>query len=213
MIILSSLICAYKIEQKQDDESINNSTSIIETADTADIPQWKIAYLDFLEKEKETHRSYALVYIDGDDIPELYLSGDCEATGDSICSYKNGTVVEQQLNRIGGGWYIERSGNLINQNGNMGHKYTHVYKLGKDKFELTFKALLVEHNEVLEDDEYKLYYEYSIGDESVNETEYKAAVENAFDFENAVRLNDNSVEYDSIRQQITEFEYRKTTSS
>ncbi len=206
LIILSSLMCACQRNQAQDKESTKDSTNITQITETDATPEWKTAYLNFLEQEKDSHRSYALVYVDGDDIPELYLSGNSEATGDSICAYKNGAVIEQQLNRIGGGWYIEKSGNVINQNGNMGHIYTHVYKLNENGFALTFEALSVERVEVLENDEYKLHYEYSIGDKSVNESEYNSAIETAFDFENAVRLNENKADYDTIRQQIIDFE-------
>jgi len=206
LIILSSLLCACQRNQAQDKESTKDSTNITQITETDATPEWKTAYLNFLEQEKESHRSYALVYVDGDDIPELYLSGRSEATGDSICTYKNGEVVEQHLNRTGGGWYIEKSGSVINQNGNMGHIYTHVYKLNEKGFALTFEALSVERVEVLENDEYKLHYEYSIGDKSANESEYNSAVEAAFDFENAVRLNENEVNYDTIRQQIIDFD-------
>lgn len=205
LIVLSSFMCACQRNQAQDDELTKNSTSITEATQMVNTPKWKTAYLDFLEAEKDTHLSYALVYIDGDDIPELYLSGIAEAIGDSVCTYKNGAVIEQQLNRIGGGWFIEKSGSLINQNGNMGHVYTHVYKLNENGFALTFEALSAERVEVLENDEYEIHYEYSIGDKSVNESEYNSAVEAAFDFENAVRLNENAVNYETIRQQIIDF--------
>ncbi len=193
---------ACQSSKTQDEESTEKSTDIAQITETGDTPEWKTAYLNFLEQEKDSHESYALVYIDGDSIPELYLSGDYEATGDSICTYKNGAVVEQHLNRIGGGLYIEKSGNVVNQNGNMGHIYTHVYKLNESGFTLTFEALSAERVEVLENDEYKLHYEYSIGDKSVNESEYTSAIKAAFDFENAVRLNENEVNYDTIQQQI-----------
>ena len=190
LIILSSLMCACQRNQVHDEESTENST---DTSKTVDTPEWKTAYMNF-------------VYVDGDDIPELYLSGIAEAIGDSICTYKNGAVIEQQLNRIGGGWYIEKSGKVINQNGNMGHIYTHVYKLNENGFALTFEALSVEQVEVLKNDDYKLRYEYSIGDKTVNESEYKSAVNAAFNFENAIRLNENEVNYDAIRQQMIDFQ-------
>ena len=84
LIILSLLMCACQRNQTQDKESTNDSTNSTQIAETDATPEWKTAYLNFLEAEKDTHLSYALIYIDGDDIPELYLSGDCEATGDSI---------------------------------------------------------------------------------------------------------------------------------
>ena len=201
-IILSSLMCACQTQQAQDKETTDNSACITETSEMAEIPLWKTAYLSFLKTKKDSHCSYALVYIDGDDIPELYLSGNGEATGDSICSYKNGAVVEQPLRRIGGGRYIEKSGNIMNQNGNMGRLYTHVYELSKDGFELTFDALSSECVEVLENGEYKRYYEYSIENKPTSESEYNAAVKASFDFDNSISLYENSVNYSAIRQQI-----------
>ncbi len=202
LIILCSLMCACQKSPVHDEGLTENSTDTSKTVDTA---EWKTDYLNFLEQEKDSYQSYALVYIDSDDIPELYLSGIGEATGDSVCSYKNGAVVEQPLNRIGGGWYIKKSGTVFNRNGHMGQTYTHVYKLNENGFALTFEAHSVERVEVLENDDYELHYEYSIGDNSANESEYNSAVENAVDFENAVRLNENEVNYDTIRQQIIDF--------
>ena len=170
-------------------------------------PQWKTAYLDFLNAKKGAYQSYALVFVDGDMVPELYMCGDAEAIGDSICTYKNGVVVEQQLNRVGGGWYIEKSGKIINQNGHMGRMYTHVYHLEDGTFTLTFQALEVERaGEWLGNDEYNLYYEYSVENEPVSEAEYNAAVEAAFDFEHAMLLDENAVDYDAICQQIIGFD-------
>ena len=202
LIILSLLLCACQNSSTQGEESTKNLTDITRITETT---KWKTAYLDFLEQEKDFYLSYALVYIDGDDIPELYLSGIAEATGDSICSYKNGAVVEQHLHRIGGGWYIEKSENIMNQNGHMGQLHTDVYELTEDGFIKTFESLSSERVEVLENDEYKLHYEYSIENKAVSKSEYNAAVNAAFNFENAARLNENIVNYDTIRQQIIDF--------
>ena len=166
---------------------------------------WKKAYLDYIESVKNSHYYYALVYIDGDDIPELYVSGDCEATGDGVCSYKNGKVVEQRLNRIGGGRYIEKGGLLINRNGNMGACYTNVYKLTEDGFINTFSAFSGEYAEPSENDDVKLHYEYSVEGVAVGEDEHNAAVEKAFDSEKAVWLEEGSVKYEEIKQQIADF--------
>ena len=191
-----------------DDYSLDNLGMIDDGQKGELLPQWKTAYLDFLKAEKGAYQSYALVFVDGDMIPELYLSGTAEAIGDSICTYKNGVVVEQQLNRTGGGWYIEKSGKIINQNGNMGQYYTHVYRLEDGTFTLTFQSLKSECMEHLGNDEYRRYYEYFIGDAPVSEADYKAykaAVEAAFDFKYAVRFDQNAVDYDAMRQQIIDF--------
>lgn len=166
-------------------------------AEESTIPHWKTAYLEHLEEQKDGHLSYALIHIDDDDIPELYLSGISEAMGDSVCSYKNGNMIEQPLNRIGGGRYIEKSGEIINQNGNFGRIYTNVYKLTEDGFSLTFHALSTESNTA---------YEYSVEDKPVSEDEYNAVVDAAFDFALSVPLNENAVEYDVVTQLILDWE-------
>lgn len=190
----------------EDDYSLSNIGKIDDGQKGEPLLEWKAAYLDFLTAQKDAYLSYALVFVDDDTIPELYLSGTSEAIGDSICTYKDGAVVRQSLNRIGGGWYIERGGQIINQNGNMGHIYTHVYHLADGAFTLTFQALEVERaGEWLGNDEYNLYYEYSVENEPVSEAEYNAAVEAAFDFEHAMRLDENAVDYNAILQQIVDY--------
>lgn len=165
-----------------------------------DLPEWKKAYLDFLDDKDGEYLSFALVYIDNDDIPELYMSGCCEATGDSISSFKNGKIMEQLLNRTGGGRYIKNTGQIFNYNGNMGYYLTHVYKLNNDGFNQTFNAHLIEH---LGDD--KITYEYSVKDKMVSKEEYDAAINAVFNIDNSIRLNENAVSYDEIRRQILEY--------
>lgn len=203
-VILVVLLSSCQAKLKPSDEYLAIDATADHTQEPT-VPEWKNAYLSFLETVKDYHLSYALVYLDDDDIPELYLSGDCEATGDGICSYKNGTVVEQRLNRIGGGRYIERGGVLINQNGNMGVCHTNTYRLTEDGFVLAFSALSVERVELTESDKYEVYYDYSIEDKPASEIEYNEAVEAAFDFTQSVRFDENAVEYDVIKQQITDW--------
>lgn len=166
------------------------------------MPDWKMAYLEFLETVADEHESYALVYIDGDDIPELYLSGDCEATGDGICAYKNGVVVEARLMRIDGGSYIPRSGLLININGCQGYYTTEVYKLTSKGFSVIWSGEEYADFVELENGDYEEVSEYSIGDRTVSEEEFYAAIEAVFDTSKAVSFSRNAVSYDAIRKQI-----------
>ncbi|MBQ7968731.1 MAG: hypothetical protein IJ292_02800 [Clostridia bacterium] len=184
-------------------ENIKNSEETIDENNQVEvISEWKTAYLEFLKTQKDTHVDYALVHIDNDDIPELYLSGDCEATGDSVCSYKNGVVIEQPLGRTRGGKYVEKSGSFINQNGNMGQYYTNVYRLFDSGFALVFSATSKENVEVLPNGDYNFLYDYIIGEKTVSEDEYMSAVASSFDFEKAVPLHENAVSYEEIIQEI-----------
>ncbi|MBP3391951.1 MAG: hypothetical protein J6L76_04105 [Clostridia bacterium] len=169
---------------------------IISKTSLSPFSSWKTAYSDYLEAKKEAYLSYALVYMDNDDVPELYLSGNCEAVGDSICTFRNGTVVEQPLNRIGGGWYIKKSGEIFNRNGHMGHISIHVYELTDKGFTLTFNAESIDND---------LTCTYFIGEEAVGKSAFDAAVEAAFDSEQAKPLHEGAVDYDEIQAQITAF--------
>ena len=162
------------------------------------------AYLEFLKDKKESYRLFSLVFIDDDDIPELYLMGACEAQGDMVCSFKNGAVITQQLRRTGGGKYIERSGDMINQNGNMGRCYTNVYRLNENGFTETFNALSSERVEYIDGKggEYRFIHEYFIDDTPVSEADYNDALSSAFDLSKAVRLDENAVSYNAIIEQL-----------
>ena len=160
------------------------------------------AYLDFLKDKNYSYRLFSLVYIDDDNIPELYLSGVSEAEGDMICSYKNGVVVHQILSRIGGGKYVERSGNIINQNGHMGLYYDNVYKLSENGFSQILNARYTERYEHIGNEEYNTYREYFIDNTTVSENDYNNAVKSAFDLSKAISLYENAVSYNTIIEQL-----------
>lgn len=215
LVSLALLLCACQVSADNNSEisttlpaqNIQNALSEInQTNNETATSEWKTAYLEFIESNNGAYTSFGLVFVDDDDIPELYMSGVCEADGDRICSYKNGTVVDAYMNRKGGGKYVERGGTVINQNGHMGRCYTTVYKLDENGFTKTFSALSVEHYEHLGNEEYEITYEYSIEGQPVTEEAYNAAVSAAFDFAQGVQVYDNAVSYDEIKQQIENFQ-------
>lgn len=168
-----------------------------------ELAPWKKAYLTFLE-DYSSYTEFALVYIDNDDIPELFIRGVCEADGEIVCAYKNGQVITKHLSRLHGGAYVERGGIFMNRNGNMGCYYSKVYKLTESGFVCTFTASQIEsHVEETEDSEYIIHYEYAVGDTVVSEEEHDAALEAAFPFEKA-EWYENVVDYDTVCQQISE---------
>ena len=166
------------------------------------IAEWKKAYLEFLEVNHFEFSSYRLVYVDGDDIPELYLSGICEAGGDSVCSYKNGEVIQVRLKRMWGGYFIPGSGMILNCNGNMGYYTTDVYKLTESSFVLILSGLEVQSYDYLENGDLKTTSEYFIEDEPVSEEEFRATIAAVFDYSQATGFHQSDVAYEEIRQQI-----------
>lgn len=201
---------------KMADKLVNSEQQFIrfDTPSTGDqteeqiLADCKKAYLEFLKDKKDPYRLFSLVYMDHDDIPELYLSGVSEAEGDMICSFKNGVVVYQHLSRIGGGKYVERSGRMINQNGHMGLYYDHVYQLSENGFSQVLNAKYTESYEHIGNEEYITHREYFIDDTPVSEADYNRAVSSAFDLSKAISLYENAVSYDEVIQQFANYGWK-----
>ena len=166
---------------------------------------WKEAYLYVIDYAKDEHVSYALVHIDSDNVPELYMNGSSEARGDGLYSFKNGKVIELRLGRTRGGSYIEKSGTVYNHNGNMGYYYTEIYKLDADGFSLIFNGSMEEAIIQNDSGDYESSYVYSIDGVSVNEEEYTNAINQVFNIDKSTLLYKNAVEYSLIKSQINNY--------
>ena len=183
-----------------------SSTSGTQNKDEQIYSDWKTAYLDFIERRENAYdynHEYALVYVDNNDTPELYVQGIAEAEGDLVLSYKNGKIIEQHLARLFGGKYIERSGKIINQNGHMGGYYDNVYKLDENGFSQILRASYTERY-VGDANDPEVITEYSIDGNNVTQADYTAAINAAFDISAAVRFSDSAVSYEVITQQIAD---------
>lgn len=192
----------YEESIQEESEEQSSANSIIENKPKPQLVDWKKAYLDYIEQIKNEHFEYALVYIDADDIPELYVSGDCEATGDGVCSYKGGRLIEQRLNRIGGGSYIHKSGLVFNFNGNMGYYTANVYKLTNNGFQNIFYGLQQERIIDIGNDQYDIEYDFFVGENNVTEEEFNNAIDTVFNREKSKDLHSQAVSYSKIKEQI-----------
>lgn len=208
LILSALLLCAC---QKNSDTQISSKIPFTDTPsldanisdENADAPDlllsWQKDYISFLENHKEEHLEFALVFIDNDDVPELYLSGASEATGDAVCSHKQGAVIVEYLNRTHGGLYVVRGGMVVNENGNQGNLYTDVYTLTNNGFITDFTAQMIPISEM------EGVYEYTVGSETVSKEEYDAARKEAFGAAALTPLDENAVSYAVIIEQIKNY--------
>lgn len=220
---IAMLLCACQVpthysQQENTEDSLDENSNLTTNPDTSTTENdgdgtfldWKSAYLNVIEEREEQKEKlgygydshYALVYVDNDDIPELYVNGWFEAEGDLIYSYKNSRFIEQHLGRLFGGKYVERSGIIINQNGHMGKYYDNVYKLDENGFSAILNAYYTERYVSLEDDEFEIINEYFINGKTVSKDEYNNAVNSAVDLSQTMEFYEKSVSYDVIKQQI-----------
>ncbi|MDE5866552.1 MAG: hypothetical protein K2H31_08145, partial [Lachnospiraceae bacterium] len=144
---------------------------------------WQEAYIDFLKKPSNIiwvgkgREKCSLIYIDDDNVPELYINTGGAATGETIVSFYEGKV--RTMNRDRGGIkYIEYGGLLYSDWGNMGFYPCDIYMLEKGEFTEIGTGWIRERF----DDEHMFigYVHYWEGKE-VTETEYEELIKEKID--------------------------------
>ncbi|MDE7232333.1 MAG: hypothetical protein K2N37_04585, partial [Lachnospiraceae bacterium] len=120
---------------------------------------------------------YSLIYVDDDDIPELYIHTGIMATGAFIVSFYDGNV--RAMNRERGGIeYMEYGGLLYSNWGNSGFDPFNVYMLEKGEFSEIGTGW--DHWVNLFDDA-EPQFEYFWEGNPVTEAEYEACISKLID--------------------------------
>ncbi len=126
-----------EVSAEEENESEEEIDDELEEADDS----WKQVYIDYINELTETEdedlekHEYALIYVDDNDIPELYVTCTYMAEGDRICTVNDdGQIEEINLNRTGGACYMERGGLISDYNGNMGYFILNFYSLSDEEF-------------------------------------------------------------------------------
>ena len=209
-VLLALLLCACQTpEAPNDGDKTADSTGEETTADPTaifdgeELPAWKSAYVEILRDCREWTTHYALISLDDDAIPELYVVGRAAGDGSRLYSYQNGTVKELEMNFTSREAYFERSGKIAYCGERMGNGYVTVCELTEEGFVTVLSASSVEHIEYItgehpDDFDYTLSYEYFVEGQSVSEAEYESAIAAVFDFEQAAEFPDSVVSYEEI---------------
>ncbi len=168
------------------------TTTKVHTTEEPFSEPWRQAYASYADSAaKEGFVSFNLIYVDDDDIPELFLGGDCEATGERICTYKNGQIIEQNFHRLDGTSYIEKSGLIENCYGNMGCYGMDLYRLNNGKFEKVHSGYYEEGYSSLGE----VYVTCYLDGREVEKTELDSTFAGSFDT-NRATFAFNGAEYD-----------------
>ena len=113
--------------------STSSSSSGSASSGTTSTASWKTAYRNYLLADDEAgSMTYALLYIDNNDVPELAIHSGAEAGGCRILTHHSGRLDVLQTSRLHF-TYVERGGLLNNNDGHMGYYYDNVYAI-KDGF-------------------------------------------------------------------------------
>lgn len=159
---------------------------------SANLEDWKLAYLDYLfengmEIEDWWSETYMLVNINNDDIPELYINYGSVPEGAKICSYYNGSVIYQHLSNYGFS-YIEGQNLFIDSGGHMDVYYDKIYSISDGMFELKYDGQYgaIDNSDVQYDSEgYPIYNYYWNENEVSDEVEYQKLLNAEFKKEKA----------------------------
>ena len=150
------------------------------------VPEWKEQYINFLEKEKiYTNASFgfSIVDIDENGIPELITTG-FAAAGTQMIWIKDGEVVNQPIG-YGELKYIPSDNLIYCSYLNYGIYNDYVYSFDNQDLNAVFTGTILP-----EENGFKKHG-WFIGDldNSVSESEYKQALNKAFDFDSAKGLD------------------------
>ena len=153
---------------------------------------WQIAYFNFLdqnyrEHDMENQYECTLIYINDDDIPELYIEYGSTASG-SLLAYFNGSEVVTLPMYTYGLTYIDRENRFRDSGGHMDTYYDAVYAIEENGFREIASGNYgaADNSRVETDADGNPIYEYYWNDRETTEEGYGQALEKVFDSDRAV---------------------------
>lgn len=159
------------------------------------------SYLDML--------TYTLIYLDGDDIPEVFIEGDCEAAGEIVLTYHDGEVCELWLPRLGT-QYIPGTGLLYTCTGHMDYYPVTITCLNDGSFDLVAEGDYYMSEEtyaaLAEDPDAEIVYTYEWDGVEITEEEFEDHIAEYYDMDNSV-YPDNFYSYGDFQTLLTTGEW------
>ena len=166
---------------------------------------WKSTYINYITNLGNVHDLwgypkyiYKLVNINNDSIPELYINFGSTASGDVICTYYEGKIIEQPLYNYGLS-YIEGQNIFRDAGGHMDEYYDQIYSLINGQFIMLHNGTYgaADNSQLIFDsDGNPIYNYYWDGTEVYSKTQYMSFLNNVYNTQQAVSPFDE-VEYDS----------------
>ena len=89
---------------------------------------WRQAYRSYILNKADADDTFALIYVNDDNIPELVIDSGVEAEGCRILTYGNGVVNVLNTRRLSF-TYIERGNRLCNSDGHQNSYFDDVYEI------------------------------------------------------------------------------------
>lgn len=171
-------------------EEIYNELNSAETAEP-ELEGWQTAYIDYVNTYSDSYYDYALIRVDSDSVPELYVDRGDTAV---ILSYKNNSIIKTEVSTAYGSCgYIEGEGMLRVTHEKMDYHYDSVYKLDGNGFSKVCAGSKTD-TFVTDDYGYSVHaYIYDLNGKEVSEEEYNNAFNELFNYSYASYVDDFTV--------------------
>ena len=139
---------------------------------------WKKNYLDYLKSytDADTYE-YDLIYLDDDDMPELYIDTQVMAGGTRLITFSKGKIREVDTGEYDGLSYIEKSGLMHISSGHGGGYEDRIVMLKRGRFSVLRSGSYSE----MPDGNGGVDEEYWWEDEEVTREEYFAEIDKIYD--------------------------------
>lgn len=178
-----------------------------------DFTDWKQKYYEFLTTDsavtgwlpaQEEYLTCSLIYVNDDEIPEIYLCGSITAGGDLLLSYCNEEVQCYCVSHYGG-VYAERTGYFGDFNGRQGSYWNQVYQY--EKGGLVFKEEGYYAEEYINDDNNDVWVAdgFVWEHQSMTEEEYYAALSQAVEGNEMKRCYENGIFGDGSYEELLDY--------
>ncbi len=174
--------------------------------------RWQDAYIGYINDKKHNWTYfddtnmylYRLVDINNDDIPELYIDYGTTASGSVLCSFYEGSIIEQWLWTYGLS-YIEGENLFMDSGGHMDFYYNKVYCISDGEFVLLYEGEYgaPDNSHVQYDSEGNpLYNYYWRGTQIPSKAEYSDLLNAVYDPQKSVNLYEG-LTYDAEAGRLT----------
>ena len=187
---------------KDASKAINDIDTSGKFGDQAD-GGWQKSYKKYLEENPrgDDSYSYAFIYVDDDDTPELVVDTGVEASGCRILTYHDGKLDVLQTSRLYF-TYLEKKNLLDNSDGHMGYYYDQVYTIKNGKWELIFDGNysgFADDDEPAWDEENQRYHvtDYEVNGKKTDEAGYMDALNEVYDWHEAMSVQEYLL-YDDV---------------
>ena len=168
-----------------------------------DFSSWKEGYADFIKNQVDTEELpdmvMGLIYLDDDDVPELYINTNMGAGGEIVASFKDGKVSYNWMGGDGFSYYMPEKALFYQECGRMGCYNSSIYKLVDGDF-YEIAGGYYELKDAFADMDDESSYIYRWMDKECSKTEYYNQLDKVFNRKKGIEPQNLKSEEEMLKE-------------